>query len=172
MAAAQNGDAIAYTRLLTGLAPFVRSLIRRRCGDPDLLEDIVQDVLLTVHRVRHTYDPSRSLSAWVAAIAMRRRIDTARRRSRIETHETVDATAYETFADPAANKEERSTLEAGSTAALLSQLPPRQRRALELVKIKDMSLAEAARESGQTVAALKVNVHRAIKRLQDRWGKP
>jgi RNA polymerase sigma-70 factor (ECF subfamily) len=49
---------------------------------------------------------------------------------------------------------------------LLAALPERQRRALEAVKIRGLSVAQAASESGQSVAALKVNVHRAVKALR------
>ena len=49
---------------------------------------------------------------------------------------------------------------------LLQQLPPRQRQALEALKLKEMSLKEAAEVSGQSVGALKVNTHRAIKALR------
>ncbi len=58
MALAQSGDQQAYTRLLKALVPVIRSLARRQIADDILLEDVVQDVLLAVHRVRHTYDPA------------------------------------------------------------------------------------------------------------------
>ena len=74
MRAAQAGDARAYEQLLRAIAPFLRSLARRYCRDPDRREDVVQEVLLTVHRVRHTWDPGRPFSPWLAAIAARRAI--------------------------------------------------------------------------------------------------
>jgi DNA-directed RNA polymerase specialized sigma24 family protein len=49
---------------------------------------------------------------------------------------------------------------------MLGELTPKQREALELVKLKEMSLAEASAASGQSVGALKVNVHRAIQKLR------
>lgn len=170
MAAAQDGDRAAYGRLLTEITPFVRVLCRRRLADPHACEDAVQDVLLCVHRVRQTYDPRRPFTPWLAAITARRTIDAVRRRSRVAAMERSDQAAYETFADPRANK----VLEAGedqeTAAALLERLPPGQRQALELVKLKELSLAEAAAISGQSVGALKVNVHRAIKALRLRLG--
>ena len=167
MAAAQDGDPRAYAALLSQCAPFVRALARRRCREADVVEDVVQDVLLTLHRVRQTYDPARSYCAWLAAITDRRAVDALRRRGRIGAHETRDDLAYETFADPGANKEDAGAASA-TIAALLAELPMRQRQALELVKVKEMSLVEAANSSGQSVGALKVNVHRAIKALRVR----
>ncbi len=49
---------------------------------------------------------------------------------------------------------------------MMADLSPKQREALELVKLKEMSLAEASAASGQSIGSLKVNVHRAIRRLR------
>ena len=65
----------------------------------------VQDVLLTLHRVRHTYDPDRPLLPWVAAIVHRRAVDAIRRRSRTSKWEEGGSDRYETYADPAANRQ-------------------------------------------------------------------
>ena len=113
MRAAQDGDRPDYRRLLVEVAPFIRALARRRLRDEDAVEDVVQDVLLSLHRVRHSYDPRRPFTPWLAAIASRRTIDALRRRGRIAAREASDPRAYETFADPAANKE----AEAGASAA-------------------------------------------------------
>jgi RNA polymerase sigma-70 factor (ECF subfamily) len=166
MAAAQDGDNAAYARLLREILPFLRVLTRRRCADPDKAEDVVQDVLLTLHRVRHTYDPARPFTPWLAAICDRRSIDALRRRVRQSVHETQDDRAYETFADPRANKEVEAGEHAEALQAMIAELPLGQREALELVKVKEMSLVEASAVSGQSVGALKVSVHRALKALR------
>jgi RNA polymerase sigma-70 factor (ECF subfamily) len=170
MAAGQEGDNAAYARLLRDILPFLRVLARRRCADPDRCEDIVQDVLLTLHRVRHTYDPARPFTPWLAAICERRSIDALRKRVRLAAHETADERAFETFADPAANKDVEAGDAAQALMVMIADLPPAQREALELVKVKEMSLLEASQVSGQSVGALKVGVHRAIKALRLRVG--
>ena len=57
MSAAQSGDRIAYERLLREITPLVRALVRRHCSNRADIEEMVQDTLLTLHRVRQTYDP-------------------------------------------------------------------------------------------------------------------
>jgi RNA polymerase sigma-70 factor (ECF subfamily) len=166
MRAAQAGDARCYEQLLRAITPFIRNLARRYCRNPDLAEDVVQEVLLTVHRIRHTWDPGRPFSPWLAAIAARRGIDRIRRDSRISRHEVSDELALETFATPAANNDSGALQAAEAIEPLLAALPERQRLALEAVKIRGLSVAQAASESGQSVAALKVNVHRAVKALR------
>lgn len=100
LAAAQRGDADSYHAFLTAIIPFVRTIARRRCWSEDMADDVVQDVLLTVHRVRNTYQPGRPVGPWLTAIVVRRSIDEARKRGRIGRQEVFNEAAYETFADP------------------------------------------------------------------------
>lgn len=166
MRAAQSGERASYERLLHEITPFVRNLARRQCRHPQDLEEMVQETLLTVHRVRHTYDPARPFSPWLAAITQRRAIDILRRRKRVWQHETPETEAVETFSAPAANQELEAVRSAEEVQQLLQQLPARQREALETLKLRELSLAEASKISGQSVGALKVNTHRALKALR------
>ena len=165
LAAAQRGDAAAYRAFLQAVLPFARAIARRHLRSEEAVEDAVQDALLTLHRIRHTYEPGRPVEPWLAAIVNRRAIDVARRSGRTGSREVHDAAAFETFADPGANKQEAAEA-ADSIAHMLGELTPKQREAVELVKLKEMSLAEASAESGQSIGSLKVNVHRAIQRLR------
>lgn len=165
LAAAQQGEAGAYRLFLASITPFVHGIARRRTGSDDQAADIVQDVLLTVHRVRHTYEPGRPVKPWLAAITVRRSIDAMRRRGRIGAREVHNEPAYETYADPQANRKEAGD-PARSLAQLTASLSKGQKEALDLVKLKEMSLAEASAASGQSVASLKVNIHRAIKKMR------
>src|SRR3546814_9020886 len=49
----------AYRQLLTEVTPYLRSSARRMGIPPAEIEDAVQDVLLTIHVIRHTFDPAR-----------------------------------------------------------------------------------------------------------------
>jgi RNA polymerase sigma-70 factor (ECF subfamily) len=166
MVAAQAGDRAAYDQLLRAVAPFIRALARRHCRNPADLEEVVQDSLLTLHRVRHTYDPGRPFSPWLAAIASRRSIDGLRRRLRQARYEVADVTAHETFVEAGANNEVEHLRSAEEVNDLLRLLPARQREALEALRLREMSLVEASVASGQSIGALKVNAHRALKALR------
>jgi len=168
MASAQDGDRTAYERLLREIVPFVEALIACEQRAHDGAEECVQDVLLTVHRVRHTYDAARPFKPWLAAIARRRSIDLLRRRGRRSALEVSDDKAYETFADPQANRGVEVYAATDGLSEAISGLPQQQREAVELLKLRELSLAEASQVSGRSVSALKVNVHRAIKALRRR----
>ncbi len=165
LAAAQQGSADSYRAFLNAIIPFVRAIARRRCWSEDMAEDVLQDVLLTVHRIRHTYQPGRPVEPWLAAIVVRRSIDATRKRGRIGRQEVFNEAAYETFADPRAN--EPWDRDAPRTIARITEgLSRGQKEAIELVKVREMSLAEASEFSGQSIASLKVNIHRAMKKMR------
>jgi len=165
MARSQTGDAEAYRRLLAEIAPYLRALAARRHRDRGDVEDAVQDILLTLHSIRHTYDPARPFGPWLIAIANHRLIDRLRRQGRLRSRETVLLPEHETFPADQANLSEKA-LDRRDLAAAIDKLPPGQRRAIRLLKIEEKSLKEAAAISGMTVASLKVATHRAIKSLR------
>ncbi len=165
MAKAQDGDRDAYRLLLKQIEPYVRSLAARCFNRAADAEDVVQDVLLTVHAIRHTYDPKRPFGPWLVAIANRRIIDRLRRHTRQKSREIELAAEHETFADVPANLDSTAPAEL-ALAGAIDKLPPDQREAIKMLKLKEMSLKEASQASGRSVAALKVATHRAIRNLR------
>jgi len=169
MASAQDGDARAYETLLREVLPLLRAICRARLRDPSDAEDAVQDALLTLHRVRATYDPSRPFRPWLSAIAERRALDRGRSRGRRLARET----GIEDAAGIAAPTRGADTSAADAQLRrAVADLPPAQRTALSLTKIEDLPLTEAAARSGMSVGALKVATHRAIRTLRRRLGLP
>jgi len=164
MARAQEGDGAAYHRLLQQITPYLRSLAARRYRDVNDAEDAVQDVLLTVHSIRQTYDPTRPFAPWLVAIASRRFIDRLRRQGRTRNREIPLTSEHETFCQPAANRDER--LDRQELEGMVNDLPPAQQNAVRLLKLKELSLKEAAAVSGMSITSLKVNTHRALKNLR------
>ena len=164
MAHAQDGDRVAYQRLLQEITPYLRSLAARRCNDRSDIEDAVQDVLLTIHSIRHTYDPTRPFAPWLVTIANRRLIDRVRRHARQRGREVALAPEHEIAAEPetgAGATPDRRELERA-----IDHLPPAQQQAVRLLKLKELSLKEASAVTGMSTTSLKVNMHRALKSLQ------
>jgi RNA polymerase sigma-70 factor (ECF subfamily) len=168
MRSAQDGDGRAYAALLGEIAPLVRRAVRRRLGflQPQDVEDLVQDVLLSLHAARATYDPSRPFLPWLMAIARNRMVDGARRHARQATNERGGERLPETFAAEPANMQGEGYGDAEALRQAIGSLPPGQRQAIELVKLREMSLSEAAAASGASAGALKVAVHRGIAALR------
>src|SRR3569623_1720483 len=95
MTAAQGGDRVAYELVLRDCVPVVRRIARAQGADANVLDDVVQDVLITLHGARATFDPSRSLVAWLTAINQRRTIDVQRKQGRRGAREVYAPLAAE-----------------------------------------------------------------------------
>lgn len=171
MARAQDGDQRAYQRLLREVTPYLRALAARRHRDRSDIEDSVQDILLTIHSIRQTYDPTRPFAPWLVAIADRRCIDRLRRQGRKLNREVPLLPEHETFAGSAANGDAEKVLEVRDLEQAIDKLPRAQREAVRLLKIRQLSLKEAAGESGASVDSLKISVHRALKSLRKMLGR-
>ena len=168
MAGAQAGDGEAYTALLEAVAPRVRQAVRRQRGftGPEDVEDLVQDVLLSLHVARATYDPGRPFMPWLMAITRNRLADGARRHVRQAAHEVAVDNLAVTFAHAATNTIAEGAFDTRALKDAVGALPPGQRQAIELLKLRELSLKEAAAATGVTSGALKVATHRAMTALR------
>jgi RNA polymerase sigma factor (sigma-70 family) len=168
MRAAQAGDAAAYLELLRALTPRIRRIIARQrafAGAEDV-EDLVQDVLLSLHAVRATYDPARPFMPWFLAIVRNRLADGARRYARTTAREERFEDGDVTFAEPLTNPSLDTSDRVEALHHAIRALPAGQRQAIELLKLQERSLKEAAAASGASVGALKVATHRAMVALR------
>jgi RNA polymerase sigma factor (sigma-70 family) len=168
MAAAQGGDRTAYEKLLRDCVPFIQGLARRQGVPADRSDDVVQEVLLTIHRARATYDARRSFDAWLRVIVERRAIDVLRRSSRHGARELHAPLAYESHADETVDLGagiERAE-KARWIGAAVAELPTRQREAVQHLVLEEKSLDDAAASTGRSKGSLKVNLHRALNALR------
>jgi RNA polymerase sigma-70 factor (ECF subfamily) len=163
MRAAMTGDAGAYRQFLVSVAPYLRAMVRSRCrsfGAPESdAEDIVQEVLLTIHLKRGTWDQSRPIGPWLAAITRNKLIDVLRRRGR---HTTVP---IEDFADSLQAEDATPGLSARDIDTLLGQLKPQQREIVRSISLDGGSIRETADRLALTEGAVRVALHRALKAL-------
>jgi RNA polymerase sigma factor (sigma-70 family) len=173
MTAAQRGDRAAYEALLRDCVPLIRAFALRRGVAASDVDDVVQNVLLTIHRARQTYDSNRAFGAWLRAITERRAIDLLRRVGRQRAREVHAPLALESFADDDAGPAARSNVAAGRglLQEALATLPERQREAVQTLVLEEQSLADAAAVTRRSKGALKVNLHRALKALRGRFNK-
>jgi RNA polymerase sigma factor (sigma-70 family) len=174
MRAAQAGGHEAYAELLDDLIPYIRRIVRHRRSflAPEDREDAVQDVLLSLHAVRATYDGQRPFKPWLLAIVRNRLADRARRDIRRATHEVPAPDPEVTFVQEPANTPDEDYGDCTALSRAVSELPAGQRRAIELLKMQELSLKEAAQATGTSVGALKVATHRAMAALRKALRKP
>jgi RNA polymerase sigma-70 factor (ECF subfamily) len=159
---AQAGDEAANRECLRRIAVRLRAYLRRRLqGWPDEVEDLVQETLLALHLQRGTCEPDVPVTAWVLAVARHKLVDLWRRRGRRDAlHDPLDEVDEQELAAAAQEGEAQHDLE-----QLLETLPEAQRRAILLTKIEGLSVAEASARTGASESAIKVQVHRGLKKL-------
>ena len=167
MQRAQSGSEGAYAQLLQELSPIIGRMIRRQMAyaSPSDREDLLQEVLMSLHAARATYDPARPFMPWLKTIVVNRTIDFVRRHKRHATGLLTDEMAAGIADDSAPDIATRyDAVDALQKA--IRNLPAAQRSAIELLKLREMSLREAAATSGMSVSALKASVHRAVRTLR------
>jgi len=164
MASAQAGDQNAYNQLLKAMVPAIRAFALQKIRDEALVEDVVQESLLAIHRVRQTYDPQRPILPWVAAITSARAIDALRQRGRRPEVQDDDALLNQAAESDGAENRERAVQD--ELAGYLGSLPARQREMVESVHLREQSLAQAAAASHLSVSAVKSLLHRAMLNLR------
>lgn len=165
MARAQAGDATAYERLLGELRGLASSYIRRRVGAVAWVDDATQDVLVSVHRSRQTWQPDRPLLPWFYAIVSSRLVDGVRRERRVRRHEvTMDAPLL--GGEVSMMSGEVTWLARRDLRALLRRLAVQQRHVLVRLKVHGQTAAEAGAALGLTEGHVRVVAHRALRALQ------
>jgi RNA polymerase sigma-70 factor (ECF subfamily) len=156
----QRGDGKVLAELYREVAPGMLNYLYRFVSDRALAEDLLQEVFLRVHKVRHTYRPESPAKPWLFAIARYVAIDTLRKKTR--RREVAYEDGYASPANPdALDRAERSeSMEQVDSA--LAELPQGQREAFILTKAAGLSVQEASAVLGISEGAVKVRVHRAL----------
>ncbi len=157
MRMSQSGDKQAYAVLLEQCGGWLARYFRQKIAT-DAVDDLVQETLISLHRKRASYDPSRPFLPWLAAIARYRWVDRLRQSYRHQT-EVLD------HHDAAEESHEEVVGARISIDRLLDLIPSPQAEVIRIVKIDGHSIADACIQTGQSEALVKVNIHRGLKKL-------
>ena len=177
MAAAQRGDAAAYELLLLSLLAPLRGFVRGRGVDAGEVEDVVQEIVILIHRARHTWRADRPFDPWMWAIARNASTDALRRLGRERARRGPERRTGDGEAPLTSERDVTSgTLDPEALLAAreltpeladaLAQLPDGQRQAVELLYLEQLPVSEAAARAGVSASALKVRAHRGSRALR------
>ena len=167
MRAERRGEAVVYERMLKEVATALRRslaarLVRVGFGAHET-EDLVQEILIGLHNKRHTWDPARPFLPWLHTITRYKFIDFMRHRRR-DMRRRVDLPLDDwlEMIDPPADEANRSTWEVDRHIAML---PVSQRKILRAIAVEGASVRNIARGLATSEGAVRVTLHRAIRRL-------
>jgi RNA polymerase sigma-70 factor (ECF subfamily) len=160
MLAALAADRAAYRLLLGHLRDRLQIFFRRRLVATSAdVDDLVQETLIAIHTRRETFDRAQAFTPWVYAIARYKLVDHLRRTGRAMTVPLEEAEGV-SIGDAGAAADAHRDLEQA-----LAILPERSRSLLGSVKLQGLSVAEAAAQHGMSESAVKVGIHRSLRRL-------
>lgn len=161
LGAANAGDSVSYAKFLQAVTPVLRGIIkaRGRALADHHFEDIVQETLLAIHAKRHTWSPDRPLRPWLFAIT-RHKVSDAYRKRGAAVHLDIDD-----FADQIPAEPEPDTTAGHDAEVLIAQLEPRAAEIVRAVSLRGESQDEVGERLGMSGGAVRVALHRAMKRL-------
>ncbi|MFO0388358.1 MAG: sigma-70 family RNA polymerase sigma factor [Alphaproteobacteria bacterium] len=159
------GDGVAYADFLSQLSPILRRVIGRKIPMSDV-EDVLQEVLISIHKARHTYDGNRPLMPWVISIANFRMTDHLRKSYSQMRHQSVDIADYENVLEAVTE----TVNENESINEMLDGVGQRERKILSLMHLEGYTASEVGSQLGMKESAVKVAAHRAIKKIRERLG--
>ncbi len=159
--AALGGDSVAYARFLRDVTPVLRGVVhaKGRSLTREHQEDIVQEVLLAVHRKRHTWQPDLPVRPWLFAIARHKVVDAFRAGG------TVVNLPIDAFEDDLVAEAAPDGLAGRDVARLMARLDRRSAEIVRAVELDEEGTTAVGARLGMTEGAVRVALHRAIKRL-------
>jgi len=167
MRAERRGDAVAYERMLKEVATAQRRslaprLVRVGLGAHEA-EDLVQEILIGLHRKRHTWDPARPFLPWLHTITRYKLIDFMRHH-RGDTRRRVDL-ALEDWVEIVESPADEADCSTWEVDRHLAVLPVSQRKIVRAIAVEGASVRNVARGLATSEGAVRVTLHRAIRRL-------
>lgn len=162
LVAVAAGERHALRVLYERHAPWLVLRLSRRCADPGLVDEVVQDTFLAVWRQAASYRGQGEVAAWIWGIGIRRMIDQFRRRR------MPVALADETV-NPEPSAEERVLVgvEHGDLAGVLGRLSPELRAVVQATILDGLTTREAGRLLGIPAGTVKTRMARARVQMRE-----
>lgn len=165
MDATFDGDQRAYQTLLQKVLPLARAYVQKRINNSSQVEDVAQEILISLHQARATFEKGQPFKPWFYAICRYRTLDHLRKIYRHAEHET--ALELDTIADTSAEDVTESIHGHELISKALAKLNKKQQRIVVLMKVEGYSASEVAHKMDMNVSAVKVSAHRAYKKMRD-----
>ncbi len=156
-------DRAAFCALFDHFAPRLKGFVMRTGTTAAEAEDIVQDVMLSVWRKAHLFDPHRAeASSWIYQIARNRQIDTIRKARRPVPEELAESPGTE----PDSAQIVAVGEETGKLRAALRRLKGEQREVIEKAYLGELSHQEIANQTGLPLGTIKSRIRLGMQRLR------
>ncbi len=166
--AIRKGDAGAFDTLYKGYFRRIYNFALRRLGDPAEAEDVTQEVFTAVFSCLDRFEGKSELLVWIYGITRNILNNRLRRRGgiRLISLEELPPEAAPVDLGPGPAAEARETL--ARVQAAIEELPPDQRRILELRHGRQLAIRKIAELMERSEDAVKSSLYRARRALAAR----
>ena len=156
------GDEAALRELFARHAPWLGIRLRRRCGDPEAVADVLQDTFVAAWTGAGRWRGDGEVAAWLWGIAVRRLV------SRLRGRPAPMALADEALDSPLASAEDLVLLglEHGDVGTALGRLSPELRAVVVATVLDGLSTREAAELLGLPQGTVKGRIRKAKAQLR------
>ncbi len=162
--AAISGDQTSYAKFLEVSAKILRSFVAKRIARNDV-EDVVQEILISIHKSRHSFDAKRPIMPWIFSIARFRIADHLRKTYASINFADVDFDELcEVLPDVTTSNENHEYVN-----DLLKNVEPLKKNILLMLYVEGYSVKEVAGSLNMSESAVKVAAHRVIKKIRKEW---
>ena len=156
-------DTSAFEELFNHFAPRVKAFLMKSGADPQMAEECSQEVMATVWRKAHLFDPARaSVSTWIFTIARNKKIDAIRKLNRPEPEQLYTEQDYEPDQEEVVELQQ----ETERLATALGELPEKQRVLIEKAYLGELSHSEIAEITGLPLGTIKSRIRLALEKLR------
>ena len=163
MKLAMEGDSKAYATVLRETSRFLKPFLAKRLSFTNEVDDVLQEILISIHKARHTYDGNRPYKPWAYAIAKFRLHDYLRAHYSDQLRHAMDLSEVENNLPEHVTE---TTMSYESISGEVDKLPEKQATILRLMHQEGYTAKEIAAKIGMSESAVKVAAHRAYKVLR------
>jgi len=164
MTAAQGGDSKSYQKLLGECEGIARGYVKSRLSNVSEAEDVIQEILMSIHKARHTYQQGKPFKPWVYAICKYRLMDYLR--SLYKKNAFESPTALDELQLPTSEDVTEGVINNELLRKALSCLNKKEQKIVTLMKIEGRTASEVALNLNMGVSAVKVAAHRAYAKMK------
>jgi len=165
MTQVQAGSKSSYNTLLNELSPFLYNFLNKRISYIQATDDILQEVLINLHKARHTYQPDKSFRAWVLAITRNKMIDVIRKKTRKEQIFSNQGELIDIHGADEKNINAKNSSD--DLQKIIKNLPQKNQKILILAKVEGYSITEIAKKHNMSPNAIKQNIYRSLVQLKN-----
>ena len=165
--AALSGDRSAAAGLVKAHQASLYAFMLRRCGRPEVAEDVVQEAFVRALTNLHRFDTRFRFSTWLFTIAKRLHCNAVQKHAPTFDSDLVSFSASDigTESEPVARDEERAQVRTDLDEAL-SRLPEMQRDVVVLFHQCDWPIARIAEHYLMPTGTVKSHLHRGRRKLR------